>query len=154
MALDKNISEYQFTGEGLSGFLIERTAKKLKRAFQQALTRMNAGLTADQWVVMDLLANKGALNQHEICSYLAKDPPTVTRIIDILVRKELLQRKTDQDDRRRFLVSLTGKGMDRHFELITHVKQFRKRHFHNLSHYDIELLLDVLEKINHTIDLD
>lgn len=152
MDLQEKIADYQFTGEGLSGFLIERTAKRLKRAFQQELTKMNAGLTADQWVVMDLLANKGALNQLEICRYLAKDPPTVTRILDILVEKKLLQRKTDPEDRRRFLVSLTRQGMNRHFELITRVKAFRKKHFNDLSPYDIELLLNVLEKINRSID--
>ena len=140
--------QFQYTGEGLSGFVIEQTAKRLKKSFQQALTQMEAGITADQWVVLDLLMNKGPLNQLEICQYLAKDAPTVTRIIDLLAKKQFLQRTTDPADRRRFSITLTQKGNHRHQELISNVKLFRKKHFQSLSSDDIGHLLRILEKIN------
>jgi DNA-binding MarR family transcriptional regulator len=143
--------QFQYTGEGLSGFVIEQTAKRLKKSFQQALTQMEAGITADQWVVLDLLMNKGPLNQLEICQYLAKDAPTVTRIIDLLAKKQFLQRTTDPADRRRFSITLTQKGNHRHQELISNVKLFRQKHFQSLSSDDIGHLLRILEKINFHI---
>jgi DNA-binding MarR family transcriptional regulator len=142
----------QFTSEQLSGFVIEQTAKRLKKAFQQALAQMNAGLTADQWVVIDLLMNKGPLNQLKICQYLAKDAPTVTRILDLLVKKEFLQRTVDPDDRRRFLIKMTQPGKTRHEELISKVKTFRLNHFAGLTSSDIKHLLRILERINLNIN--
>lgn len=140
-----------FTAEGLSGFVIEQTAKRLKRAFQQALLQMDAGITADQWVMIDLLATKGSMNQLAICEYLAKDAATVTRMIDLLEKKAILERTLDQNDRRRFVIDLTKSGKSKRQSLIKQVRKFRQRHFNHLSSNDIDDLLRILNKINLNI---
>jgi hypothetical protein len=52
----------------LPGFLLERTAKKMKLAFQRKLKEIDAGITADQWIILDSLNKKDGRSQFEIAN--------------------------------------------------------------------------------------
>ena len=133
------------------GFVIERTAKRLKRAFQQTLASINAGITADQWVVLHLLSEHDGLSQHEIGLRTVKDPPTITKILDLLTKKEMISRTVDPSDRRKFLISLTATGSNTVRRLMPRVQDFRQRHFHGLSDGEMRMLLKILDRINSNI---
>ena len=135
----------------LVGFIIEQTAKRLKRDFQQTLVRLQAGITADQWVVMDYLSKNESLNQLEIANYLSKDAPTLTRILDLLSEKNFILRKKAQNDRRKFIIELTPEGIERHQSLLPHVQEFRRQHFNGLSDQELSQLKLILQKINQNI---
>ena len=70
-------------------FILERTSKKMKHAFQRVLKKWNTNLTADQWVVLQCLQEHDGLTQFEIGQKTYKDAPTLTRIIDKLVNKNM-----------------------------------------------------------------
>ena len=91
----------------ISGFIIERTAKRMKQSFKKILKEKNAGITVDQWVILQELKKEDGLSQFEIASRTFKDAPTVTRIIDLLCKKQLLRRLPDTTDRRKFNIFLT-----------------------------------------------
>ena len=38
----------------LPGFVLERTAKRMKQFFQQQLAAAEAGITIDQWVILQV----------------------------------------------------------------------------------------------------
>lgn len=135
----------------ISGYILERTAKKLKNAFQKKLKAINAGVTADQWVVLDCLENREGLSQFEIAQEIQKDPPTLTRIIDLLCAKGLLERKADPDDRRKFNVLLTKAGKHKIIELKPHVRNFRRESWTGLSENDLIQLKRMLDIINENI---
>lgn len=137
----------------LSGFLIERTGKELKRAFQQTLAEINAGITADQWVVLDLLRTQTGISQLEIAERTSKDPPTVTRILDILADKKLIKRATDSADRRKMKIVLTLAGRKKVEALLPRVREFRLRYFDGLSKQDIDDLVRIMGQISKNIHL-
>ncbi|MDX1478143.1 MAG: MarR family transcriptional regulator [Saprospiraceae bacterium] len=133
------------------GYLIERTAKRLKRAFQQTLAEMDADITADQWVVLDVVMREEGLSQQEIGQATAKDRPTVTRILDKLERKGLLKRTTDPEDRRKFGIFSTPAGRRKVRTLLPRIEAFRLTHFDGLSNQDMRDLMRILDKINANI---
>jgi DNA-binding MarR family transcriptional regulator len=135
-----------------SGYILERTAKKLKQAFQRKLKAINAGVTADQWVVLDTLRKTDGLSQFEIAEATQKDAPTLTRIIDLLCEKKLTERRPDPGDRRRFNVFLTPQGQEKIRLLSPLVKTFRQKSWNGLSNEDLKLLTRILERINGNID--
>ena len=102
----------QTTMEGNYGFLIEKTGKKLKQTLQSVFNHLKIDLTVDQWTILSELHNLGAMSQSEIGANTFKDAPTVTRIIDILVRKDYLVRKQDTVDKRKFMITLTSHGRE------------------------------------------
>lgn len=133
------------------GYVIERTAKRLKRAFQQTLVSLEADLTADQWVILYQVYTEPGLSQQEVGAATAKDKPTVTRIIDKLESKKLLRRAAMKDDRRKFGIYPTSAGERKVEVLLPDVEAFRLAHFDGLNDEDIRTLLRIMDKINSNI---
>ncbi len=134
-----------------SAYIIERTAKKLKQAFQRTLKAAKAGITADQWVVLDALSKTEGMSQFEIAQQISKDAPTLTRIIDLLCKKGLAEREMNTEDRRRFNVKLTTAGRKKVEALTPIVKRFRAASWDNLSEEDMAQLARILKVIDKNI---
>ncbi len=129
------------------GYTIERTAKRMKQVYKRMLKEAGAGITVDQWVVLKLVSDRDGLSQLEIAEQTDKDAPTVTRIIDLLVQKELCERQADPEDRRRFSIRLTEAGRLKIKEVGPIVRAFRKRGWEGLSETDLEQLMRTLNLI-------
>jgi DNA-binding MarR family transcriptional regulator len=131
----------------ISGFIIERTAKKMKQSFKRMLTETGAGITVDQWVILQELEKEDGLSQYEIAARTFKDAPTVTRIIDLLCDKKLLERLPDQEDRRKFNIFLTDSGKSKIVEILPIVESFRAEAWNGLSDVEINQLRSILNTI-------
>ena len=131
----------------ISGFIIERTAKRMKQSFKKILKEQHAGITVDQWVVLQELQKEDGLSQFEIATQTFKDAPTVTRIIDLLCKKQLLERLPDAEDRRKFNIFLTKKGKAKIVQVLPMVESFRARAWDGLSTSEINQLKNSLNTI-------
>ena len=131
----------------LSGFILERTAKRMKQFFQQQLAAADAGITIDQWVILQVLDRQEGLSQLEIARATFKDPPTVTRIIDLLCQKELTRRITDPDDRRRFKIQLTEDGREKIEAILPIIQAARRQAWHGLVDEEIGQLTGILNTV-------
>ena len=88
----------------------------LRRAYLSMHRRANAyfarhGLTADQYVVLTALADRGEITQQDLVRCLHSDPNTVRAILLRLVALGLVERKPHATDGRAWAVSLTQKGV-------------------------------------------
>lgn len=129
------------------GFFIERTTKKIKQKLQRKFHALQAGITVDQWVVLDSLHEHPGLSQYEIAEKTYKDAPTVTRIIDLLCKKDLVERVMDESDRRRFNVFLTENGKAKITELLPVVIEMQEIGWGDLQDADYKQLLRILDII-------
>jgi len=136
------------------GFRIERTAKKIKQTLQKRFNENNIDLTVDQWVILDHLYQSNGLSQNELADYTFKDAPTVTRIIDLLCKKELTHREVDEDDRRKFRVFLSSKGKRQVEQALPIVRFLRVQGRQGISEPDYAVLLKVLDKVFENFDED
>ncbi len=133
------------------GFLIERTAKLLKRHFQQRLRQAEAGITADQWVILYELYIHQELNQLDIGQLTFKHPPTITRLIESLCKLQLTTREPDDADRRRFKVRLSRKGTQKVQQILPIATAYRQQGKEGLSKKEVKQLKDILGKISTNI---
>jgi DNA-binding MarR family transcriptional regulator len=131
----------------ISGFIIERTAKRMKQSFKKVLKERGAGITVDQWVILQELEKENGLSQFEIAARTFKDAPTVTRIIDLLCNKQLLKRLPDKEDRRKFNIFLTDSGKAKIIEVLPMVATFREEAWSGLSDNEINQLSNILNTI-------
>lgn len=131
----------------LSGFVIERTAKRMKQACQQYLNQAGIDLTVDQWVILQELDQFDGQGQIELARKTFKDAPTVTRIIDLLCQKGLTQRIVAPDDRRKFHIFLTPQGKSTIVEVLPAVREFRIKAYENLNDAEMDLLNDIMDRI-------
>ncbi|MBX2844414.1 MAG: MarR family transcriptional regulator [Flammeovirgaceae bacterium] len=121
--------------------------KKIRQNLQRKLNEMDAGITVDQWVVLDELQQKNGLSQNEIADCTFKDAPTVTRIIDLLCKKGLTERSMDENDRRRFKIMLTEEGKAKVKEVLPVVIDVRQQGWDGLGEEDHHNLIRILDTI-------
>ena len=129
------------------GFLIERTIKKIRQNLQKRFVDKGVDITVDQWVILDQLNTRDGMSQNELAECTYKDAPTVTRIIDILCKKELTQRVMDPNDRRRFKIMLTQEGKAVIEKALPEVYAIRKQGWEGLEDQDYEHLMRILDTI-------
>ncbi|MEZ5054938.1 MAG: MarR family transcriptional regulator [Chitinophagales bacterium] len=133
------------------GYILESTAKKIKLELQRHFNEIGVGITVDQWVVLFELHTHGTQNQVELCEHCSKDAPTITRIIDLLVKKELATREACQKDKRRYNISLSKKGKILVQKLMPNVIEFRKKGWQDLSDKDIAHIERITKKIQENL---
>jgi len=136
----------------VSGHQIEVTAKKVRKSFKQELRQAKLGITVEQWIILQALENKGGLSQLEISQAVYKDQPSVTRIIDKLVKKELITRNDDEQDRRKFRIFLTTKGEAMVRKILPLVDVFRQKAFGGIDQSQLDQFQHTLQLISKNLD--
>jgi DNA-binding MarR family transcriptional regulator len=92
------------------GFLLNRAARSMKRTLEARLATY--GITASQYVLLAILANKDGLSQTQLGNRLSFDNPTVTGVIDRMERDGLVERRRTSSDRRVINIFLTRKARE------------------------------------------
>lgn len=95
------------TGRSLPIALL-RAREKVMSPIRDMLA--GAGVTEQQWRVLRVLDERGPLTPSEICVEACLQAPSLSRIVQGLVEKEMVARLQDEGDRRRQLVSLLPAG--------------------------------------------
>ena len=137
----------KITKSDVPGFILERTAKRMKQACAQALREANIDMTVDQWVILQELDKEDGLNQNELAERSFKHAPTVTRIVDNLTEKGLLERQPDPEDRRRYSICLTDSGKLEIKRILPIIKDFRERCWEGMSEDDLKKMMKLLNQI-------
>lgn len=130
-------------------FKIDTTIKKIRNVLQQHLNQAGFDLTVDQWVLIDHIARNEGISQNELAEMTAKDAPTITRILELLVKKDLVIRKIDAIDRRRFNLYLTDDGKQLFDKALPIVLEIRRRGWGDLSDADYENFVRIMDSIYH-----
>ena len=128
-------------------FLLDRTARRVKQYAQQRFKELGFNITVDQWLVMKHLYENEAMKQNELAELIFKDNPTLTRIIDLLCKKGLAERKPHPDDRRSFIVSLTREGLKKVEQLKPKIRDVRFKAWEGLSERDFNQFKRILNTI-------
>jgi DNA-binding MarR family transcriptional regulator len=108
-------------------------------------------ISAEQWQVLLKLSEQNNINQKILSQLVNKDQPTLTRMLDILERKSLIERHPSKKDRRSFNVQLTDKGFTLTEKLIPYIEDIFKKILNGISEKDLNIYLNVLTKIDENI---
>ena len=136
------------------GLYIDRTYKIVRQDLINRFKENQIDLTPEQWVLVSRLHKEGNLFQTDLASYSFRDKPTVSRIVDLLVKKNIVTRTQDRSDGRKYLISLTQKGEALVGTAIPIVEASREQGWTNLSMEEYDALVQTLDKIfsNYTTD--
>lgn len=125
------------------------TAKNMHLYLTRQLSDFN--ITPEQWSVLNVIQQKQPLTQKELAQLVLKDTPTVNRIIDVLVRKELVSNETDPLDRRKTFINLTSKGEEETTQLRTVVEETCSTLFSHIQASDLQIWQQIMKQINKNI---
>ena len=90
--------------------LLERASRVVSDRLSRSIGL--EGITSDHWRVLRHLADEAGHPMGEIAERLEMNPPTLTKLVDRMVGKSLVQRAADPEDSRRVLVYATDSGLD------------------------------------------
>ena len=126
---------------------MDRTLKIIKANYQRAFKEVGVDITTEQWVLIDTLYKSNGVSQNDLASGSFKDAPTVSRIIDLLCKKEITERQRFENDRRRYKIFLTDKGKEAYEKALPKVKELRAKGWNGLTEEDYVHYFRIMERI-------
>jgi DNA-binding MarR family transcriptional regulator len=128
-------------------YSIEKAIKEYRKLAQKNISKVVKDITVDQGLVLIILSENQNIAQNELANLVFKDNASITRIIELMVKKEYITRTIHAEDRRKFNLEITEKGL-KTLELIQPViKTNRQTALEGLSMQEIDLLDKTLNKI-------
>ena len=139
------------------GYLVRQTALRFQVSLRRAFKAKGYDLTSEQWSVLCRLWEEEGLTQKEISHRVYRGEtkrgwPSISRVLDILAKKELITRKMDPNDRRAFRIYLTKRGKSIKDDLIPIAKQDLKKAGRDLSAREISELKRMLNKVFYNLE--
>jgi len=120
------------TTEALNSYIkLIRSAESLSSKINLELSKY--GLTESQFGVLDALFHLGPMKHKEIGKKILKSGGNITMVINNLERRELVQRKRGEQDKRQFIIHLTSKGKNKILETLPKIFKSIKKYFEILS---------------------
>jgi DNA-binding MarR family transcriptional regulator len=128
-------------------YTIEQAIKEYRKIAQKNISKIVKDITIDQCLVLIILNNNAKISQNELANLVFKDNASITRMIELMVKKDYLIRTLHQEDRRKFNLEITEKGI-KTIELIEPIVQLnRQTALNGLSLEEVALLDKTLNKI-------
>ncbi len=133
-------------------WVLDRTARRVKQFAQSSFSNHGIDLTVDQWSVIKTLNEQEDLTHKDLADICGKDQPTMTRIVDLLLKKGYVNRVEHPTDRRSLHIQLTTLGKEQAKNLSPLVKEFRMKAWENLTDEDFEHFTRILNTIYNNLE--
>jgi DNA-binding MarR family transcriptional regulator len=127
-----------------------RLSKKLTRIINYYLKPYH--ITTEQWSVLRTLNESDEISQKELSNRSDKDQATLTKILDLLVKQENVERLANPQDRRSFLVKITPKGAKLVGELTPYIEEIFIKITYGLDDEKLAMFREVLLTMEDNIE--
>ena len=144
----------QFQGGGIVvenalGFWIHRVYQATRNEMYRVFREHGEEITPEQWAVLIRLWERDARTQSDLSDATFRDRPTMSRIVDSMENRGLLERHADENDARVRVVRLTRRGKDLKKKLVPVVEQIVQR---MVTGIDEDALLTTRETLRRMFD--
>ena len=93
------------------GYIMQELRNFTRKYIQKKIKEHGINLTFEMLEVMGCLWRKDGLNQQEIADRTLRDKSSMTYLLDNLIKRKLVKRSADKNDRRNKLIFLTKEGL-------------------------------------------
>jgi MarR family transcriptional regulator for hemolysin len=128
-------------------YALDKAIKTYRQFAQRNIRESGLDITIDQWLVLKTIIDHPDLTQREIAAKVFKDHASITRMIELLVKRGYLKRSPNPTDRRQYKLELTSKGERVYEELVPIVAKNRETALEGFSEEEIELLKGLLQRM-------
>ena len=129
------------------GMLINSAHRAMTKRFVQNAMKSGLDISLDQWMVIGPIWQLESASQKELGEITLKDKTSITRLVDMLEKKNLVVRVEDQIDHRIKRVILTNAGKQLFFDVLPIMEKTREEVRKDISDQDIETFKKVLSSI-------
>jgi MarR family transcriptional regulator, organic hydroperoxide resistance regulator len=129
------------------GFVTNRLANRLKSELERGFSEHGYQITAEQWLVLGRLMEKEGIAQHELAGRLSKDKTNTARILALMERDGLIERRVDTLDSRVRKIYVTSQGRALHAKLVVIAQEVLNRAQQGLNEQDVDRLIDLMNQV-------
>jgi len=133
-------------------YSIEKAIKAYRKLCQNNITTVVPDITVDQALILMIL-EKNDKSQSEIGDLVFKDYASITRIVQLMINKNYLQKMTDENDKRKAKLKITDKGQDTIQKLKPIIRINRETALNSLLANEKEQLFTTLNKITQNCQI-
>ncbi len=133
-------------------FIIDQTSKKAKRYSQKEMDQKKLGINVDQWVLLKIIQEKNGLSQRELATFSNRDVASITRSLDLLEKRQWIERSSIPENRRQYQLSLTNKGQQFIQDNMDMIYQHRANSMKGISEKEMRALKRTLLKIQENME--
>ena len=134
------------------GFWIYRIHSQASNRLRKTFQLQGYDCTPEQWGVLTRLREEEGVNQSQLGERTFKDRRNIGRILDLLEKRSLIERRRDAGDRRAHRVFLTDEGREVEEKLHRLVMKHRAEMFDCLSAEDIVIMRRIFARIESNIE--
>jgi len=94
------------------GAQMHLASQALRRRMHHRIHKLGYQCSMEQLSILEVLKFNGAMNMSEIAHALIKENAAITRMVDVMEGRGLVERKSIAGDRRAKAIHITEKGME------------------------------------------
>ena len=126
------------------------TSKEIQIAFKRYVKDLNFDVPVESFgILLAVHYYNNDMIQQDIAEIVKKDKSAVLRQIDILEKKNLVQRIVDKNDRRRNIIKITNEGVKLVDEINIKLDEFFSLLSHELKPSEIKMFNRVLNHLRN-----
>ncbi len=144
-------SNNEFQLDQAIGMHVNRTAFLMTDEIARRFNDRGHAVTAQDFGILYRISKQGPMTQVEIAALMMRDKTTITRRIDGLVKKGLVERSLDLDDRRYYRIGLTAVGEAALTILIPLVSDFQQELLRAIPDADKQATINTLKHMSEQL---
>jgi len=140
-----------FKLEQVLGFYINRVSYLMTEEIEKRFAKAGLNIVAQDFAILVRLMNEGTVTQARIIELMMRDKTTITRRVDGLVKKGLVARVVNPDDRRCMNIKLTPEGHTMLETAFPMASGFQSELVQGVEDDDKAIAIKVLKKLATTL---
>jgi len=129
------------------GFVLKHTNKVLHQFINRKFQEEELDITIEQWPILMMLTLNPHARQQELAEETSKDKTTITRILNIMAKNGLIERKSDEADKRRNSIHVTQKGDQVREKVFRVFQKCNRKVLNGIPDDEMQVALSVLFRI-------
>lgn len=134
------------------GYLVGRTSRAIIKRLTKKFADAGFDVSYEQWSILIHLYRRDGQTQQELSNIAVKDKAAITRLLNVLEKKNIVLRIPDRTDKRSKLVYLTNKAKAFREDLMALVEEMLQEAEQEISQGDMEQCRTTLNKIFSNFD--
>lgn len=128
-------------------FQMELFVQSYRKLAIGTLKTHNAGIDLDEWVVLKRISEDKGCSQTELSEFTVMEPAKMTRTLDKLSDKSLIEKHLSPEDRRKYMVFTTKKAQLLIDRLMPFVSENREKALQGFSKDERKVLQKMLQRM-------
>ncbi|WP_457553950.1 MarR family winged helix-turn-helix transcriptional regulator [Desulfobacula sp.] len=133
-------------------YLVGRTSRSIIKRLTKKFLDAGFDVSYEQWSILVHLYRKDGQTQQELSNIAVKDKAAITRLLNVLEKKNIVLRIPDRNDKRSKLVYLTHKAKEFKADLIAVVEDLLEEAEQAISSEEMDQCKIILNKIFANFD--